>query len=400
MAARGLRRAVLSARNFRSLWSSVEGKRSACWVMSPSPPESIGENTQRGRGGRGGENTQRGRGGENTQRGRGVLWAAIAFSLFSSSDEDRRDEAQRKEDEIILLLKKAKLSLSRDQLEAASVFLHQALALAHQTHNHQAIIYCYSLMANLAFVQGHLDHAEKLFKAAMSFMLSGGTPEDDNAVIEMSLKLATIYAEQNKTELAEHGFRFCLESLQEKLQRKEKAEPTGEEAEPTGEEAEPTEQRKDSRLLLGLCFDSRARYRASRRRLQEAERDYREALKICEEEQGHTHPQTLVLMSDLATILDLQGRHDDALQLVQHAVELSRSVTHPDLQVLLGNMAGILLHTGRLEDSVRFYQEALSLALQAKDQEAVHAIQEGLKEVKKRREEKKKKEEEEEKEEE
>ncbi|KAK1875264.1 Tetratricopeptide repeat protein 19 mitochondrial [Dissostichus eleginoides] len=195
---------------------------------------------------------------------------------------------------------------------------------------------------------------QKLFKAAMSFMLSGGTPEDDNAVIEMSLKLATIYAEQNKTELAEHGFRFCLESLQEKLQREEKAEPTGEEAEPTGEEAEPTEQRKDSRLLLGLCFDSRARYR----------------------------------------------HHDDALQLVQHAVELSRSVTHPDLQVLLGNMAGILLHTGRLEDSVRCYQEALSLALQAKDQEAVHAIQEGLKEVKKRREEvKKKKEEEEEKEE-
>ncbi|KAJ4918362.1 hypothetical protein JOQ06_002047, partial [Pogonophryne albipinna] len=220
-----------------------------------------------------------------------------------------------------------------------------ALALAHQTHNNQAIIYCYSLMANLAFVQGHLDHAEKLFKA-------------------MSLKLATIYAEQNKTELAEHGFRFCLESLQEKLQREEKAEPTG-------EEAEPTEQRKDSRLLLGLCFDSRARYRASRRRLQE----------------------TLVLMSDLATILDLQGRHDDALQLVQHAVELSRSVTHPDLQVLLGNMAGILLHTGRLEDSVRCYQEALSLALQAKDQEAVRAIQEGLKEVKKRKEEEEEKEE-------
>ncbi|KAK5930045.1 hypothetical protein CesoFtcFv8_000265 [Champsocephalus esox] len=324
-----------------------------------------------------------------------ALWRGNA--RHAGSDEDRRDEAQRKEDEIILLLKKAKLSLSRDQLEAASVFLHQALALAHQTHNNQAIIYCYSLMANLAFVQGHLDHAEKLFKAAMSFMLSGGTPEDDNAVIEMSLKLATIYAEQNKTELAEHGFRFCLESLQEKLQREEKAEPTGEEAEPTGEEAEPTEQRKDSRLLLGLCFDSRARYRASRRRLQEAEGDYREALKICEGEQGHTHPQTLVLMSDLATILDLQGRHDDALQLVQHAVQLSRSVTHPDLQVLLGNMAGILLHTGRLEDSVRCYQEALSLALQAKDQEAVHAIQEGLEEVKKRKEVKRRKEEEEEK---
>lgn len=51
-------------------------------------------------------------------------------------------------------------------------------------------------------------------------------------------------------------------------------------------------------------------------------------------------------MSDLATILDLQGRHDEALVLVQQAVDLSRSAGHPDQHVLLGNMAGILLHTG------------------------------------------------------
>lgn len=56
--------------------------------------------------------------------------------------------------------------------------------------------------------------------------------------------------------------------------------------------------------------------------------------------------QTLVLMSDLATILDLQGRYDDALVLVQQAVELSRSAGHPDQHVLLGNLAGILLHKG------------------------------------------------------
>lgn len=51
-------------------------------------------------------------------------------------------------------------------------------------------------------------------------------------------------------------------------------------------------------------------------------------------------------MSDLATILDLQGGHDDALELVQQAVDLGRSAGHPDQHVLLGNMAGILLHTG------------------------------------------------------
>lgn len=51
-------------------------------------------------------------------------------------------------------------------------------------------------------------------------------------------------------------------------------------------------------------------------------------------------------MSDLATILDLQGRHDDALVLIQQAVDLSVSEENPDHHVLLENLAGILLHTG------------------------------------------------------
>nr|XP_020480919.1 tetratricopeptide repeat protein 19, mitochondrial isoform X2 [Monopterus albus] len=347
---------------------SVAGKRLACWEKV-SRPDFTGENFQSAQGG--------GRGGR-------ILWVAVAFSLFNSSDEDQQDEAQRKEDEIILLLKKAKLSLHRGQLQATSGFLHQAVALAHQTHNTQAIIYTYSLMANLAYVQGQLDQAEKLFKAAMSFMLSGGTPQDDNAIIEMSLKLATIYAEQNKAELADHGFRFCTDSLEAKLQKQREL--------PAEELTEMKALRKETHLLLGLCLDSRARYRASTLHLNQARQDYQNALNICRQEQGETHPQTLVLMSDLATILDLQGHHDDALALVQQAVDLSRSNGHPDQHVLLGNLAGILLHKGLLEDSFRFYQEALSLAQQTGDQEAVDKIQEGLKEVKKKREQERKEE--------
>ncbi|XP_061111418.1 tetratricopeptide repeat protein 19, mitochondrial isoform X2 [Conger conger] len=145
-----------------------------------------------------------------------ILYSFFAFSFFGKSDEE--DEAKKTEDEIIMLLKRAKLSIMQDELEAASGYLHQAIRLAHQSHNNQAIIYTYSLMANLAFVQGQLTNAEKLFKAAMSFLLSGGTSQDDNAVIEMSLKLATIYATQKRHELADHGFRFCIESLEAKIE--------------------------------------------------------------------------------------------------------------------------------------------------------------------------------------
>ncbi|XP_028328823.1 tetratricopeptide repeat protein 19, mitochondrial-like [Gouania willdenowi] len=238
-------------------------------------------------------------------------------------------------------------------------------------------------MANVAYVQGQLDNAEKLFKAAMSFMLAGGTPQDDNAVIEMSLKLAAIYAEQKNVEMAEHGFRFCTESLKAKLEKEQEL----------SEEEESM--RKETRLLLGLCLDSRARYRASQLQLSQAGQDYQDALDICCQEQGETHPQTLVLMSDLATILDLQGRHDDALKLIQQAVDLGRSAGHPDQHVLLLNLAGILMHTGRRKDSVRLYHEALSSARQAGDEEAVERVHEGLEELKKRKEQEEEKEEEE-----
>ncbi len=40
----------------------------------------------------------------------------------------------------------SQLSVYRGQLQAASGLLHQAVVLAHQTHNNQAIIYTYSLV--------------------------------------------------------------------------------------------------------------------------------------------------------------------------------------------------------------------------------------------------------------
>ncbi|XP_061654581.1 tetratricopeptide repeat protein 19, mitochondrial isoform X2 [Phyllopteryx taeniolatus] len=288
--------------------------------------------------------------------------AVAAFSLSGSSEE-----AASEEEELIALLKKAKLSILRGELEAASSFLHAAAVIAQRQRHRPAIVYTYSQMANLAYVRGHLSQAEKLFKAAMSYMLAGGTPQDDNAFVEMSLKLAAMYAQQNKAELAEHGFRFCLETLEVKVQKLQET--------PADQLTEADEVlRKDTRLLLGLCLDSRARYLASTQRLTQAADDYRKALDICRQEQGPQHHQTLVLMSDLSTILDMQGRHDDALALIRQAVDAARASGHEDLHVLLANMAAVLLHAGRHDDGVRLLREALGLAREVDDREAVRHI--------------------------
>ncbi|GCC18848.1 hypothetical protein chiPu_0021725, partial [Chiloscyllium punctatum] len=74
-------------------------------------------------------------------------------------------------------------------------------------------------MANLAFLRGDLLNAEKLFKAAMSQLLQSGTSEDDNAMIEMSLKLCNIYVSTEQHSLAVEGYKWCIETLEEKVQR-------------------------------------------------------------------------------------------------------------------------------------------------------------------------------------
>uniref|UniRef100_A0A8C2GGJ6 Tetratricopeptide repeat domain 19 n=1 Tax=Cyprinus carpio TaxID=7962 RepID=A0A8C2GGJ6_CYPCA len=252
-------------------------------------------------------------------------------------------------------------SMMIGELDAASGFLHKAVHLAHQMHNNDAIIYTYSLMANLAFVQGQLDNAEKLFKASNFILpLLVLYQKDDNAVIVMSLKLASIYATQNKNELAEHGFQFSTESLKAKIEKQKEFPP----------ESLSDEERKDTRLLLGLSLDTRVRYLAANHRFTGACRDYQYVLQTCQEEQGESHPQSLVLMSDLATVLDLQGKHDEALAHVKKAVEFGQAAGHPDQH---------------FEESGKLYQEALALARTAGDGEAIEQLQEGLKELASRR---------------
>lgn len=75
-----------------------------------------------------------------------------------AADDDAADEAEA---EIIQLLKRAKLSIMKDEPEEAELILHDALRLAFQNNNKKAITYTYDLMANLAFIRGQLDNVSK-----------------------------------------------------------------------------------------------------------------------------------------------------------------------------------------------------------------------------------------------
>lgn len=263
----------------------------------------------------------------------------------------------------------------KDELEEAELILHDALRLAFKSDNKKAITYTYDLMANVAFIRGQLENAEKLFKATMSYLLGGGLQQEDNAIIEISLKLASIYAAQNRQELALAGYEFCISTLEEKIEREKEL----------AEDILSAEEKANTHLLLGMCLDSCARYLLFSEQPSRAQGMYERAVRISEEILGEHHPQTVVLLSDLATTLDAQGRFDEAYACAQRAAELARRGEHPELHVLLRNLAAILTHREQYAQAKAVYQEALQRAERKRDEVSVQHIREELAELSRKR---------------
>ncbi|ELW62576.1 Tetratricopeptide repeat protein 19, mitochondrial [Tupaia chinensis] len=407
--------------------------------------------------------------------------AALAwFSRPTEADEEQQqgaggaaaeDAADEAEAEIIQLLKRAKLSIMKDEPEEAELLLHDALRLAYQSDNKKAITYTYDL-------------AEQLFKATMSYLLGGGMKQEDNAIIEISLKLASIYAAQNRQEFALAGYEFCISTLEEKIEREKElpedivsgqctdvdlakisgdlrsryevmaeqiqkdaqvsftsqteegssssallsflveekanthlllgmcldscaryllfskqpsqAQRMYEKALQISEEIQGerhpqcllhscsallsflVEEKANTHLLLGMCLDSCARYLLFSKQPSQAQRMYEKALQISEEIQGERHPQTIVLMSDLATTLDAQGRYEEAHVYMQRASDLARQINHPELHMVLSNLAAVLMHRERYTQAKEIYQEALKQAELRGDEVSIQHIREEL----------------------
>lgn len=67
----------------------------------------------------------------------------------------------------------------------------------------------------------------------------------------------------------------------------------------------------------------------------------------CSEDFFSVLVQTVVLMNDLATVLDAQGHYDEAYSYVKKAAELAKETQHPEEHMVLNNLAAILMHKSK-----------------------------------------------------
>ena len=255
--------------------------------------------------------------------------------------------------------------MQKGEPEKAERLLHISLRMAQEQANIPAITYIYDLMANIAFEQRNFSKAERLLGELLRRLSADAT--DSNAFIEVSLKLASLFASSGDAERAEAGFEFCIDTQQRKI------------AAAGGEAAVDA----DTLGLWGMSVDWYARFLRSRGQYTRARQLTAQALAACVRVSGERGEQSVVLLSDLGTLDLLCGDAEDAAEKLERAVRLAEELALPELAAIQVNLGMCRLQQGMKREAQRSCGAARRLAVRNGDTEAQEMADECLKKVKK-----------------
>lgn len=287
--------------------------------------------------------------------------ALLALSFFGVKTEEEKEE---KESDLINMMKYGILAIRKGELSKAEQLLHVALKTAQEGQNTQAVTYIYDLLANVAFQRDEYKKAENLFKHVMQRLISGGMSEDDNALVEISLKLASVYASMGDYEKAVSGFHFCIGTQEDKIKK-------------LGEQNLD----EDTLLLWAMSMDWFARFLININKLSEAKKHFIRAHEVCERVNGPTHEQTGVLLNDIGSVLFLEGNHDEAIEYFHKAIEVARASGSTEIGSFYVNLASVYLQKNNLEEAERCCREALYLSEKFKNNDSLQEAQNCMTEI-------------------
>ena len=306
----------------------------------------------------------------------------FGLSLFGKKKEDKSKEEghqelsgkkSAEEEDLILILKRAKLAEMKREFAESDKLYHTALGLLNIYHQNntwqsarilQARVYIFDGMANLSFVRGNLETAERLFKETIRGLLQQGYKQDHDAVVEISLKLAMIYAAQQRNEDALQGYKFCIQTQEKKMK-----------------EMNPVDD--NTLALLGMSLDAYSRFLIVQKRYDEALVNMERALDIAIKALGsEEHPQVVILLNDIATIVSLIDNFDLAKEKLQNAIKIAEKVDSSDLAILYCNLGAVHIRKSNFKEAKIEYDKALRLALKNGDKSIQKKARDGLDAIK------------------
>ena len=261
------------------------------------------------------------------------------------------------QDMVDKLYHKALEAMERKKYVAANKIFHEALDLSrtfmqegkitpekHRSHS----AFLFAEMGNNSLAIGNDKAAEVLFKEGIAVSIEAGMKPNDNAIIEMSLKLADIYGRILQDDLALSGYRFCIQEQRRKV-----------------EEENITDE--DTKALLGMCYQGYGRYLSNKQRFAEAIKAFKRALDISNELNGEGSDHPLTIIGDIGNMMILMEDYEEAETYFLDGIKLGKKLDSEMLSALYSNLGALYLRMSKIKEAENACNTAFSLGKKRDD---------------------------------
>lgn len=281
---------------------------------------------------------------------------------FTSSDIEEEktkltdEQKMKKMKPVELVIAKGVLAMCDQDYNKASDLFHKALRLAQDEDDEERETLVLNLLASNFFESGDLVSAEKLFIDLMKRMIAHDVEPTDLAILELSLKLASIYSKDQAThDKALKGFKFVINSLlnnlQDLLNNIEDFEIY-----------ELSEERKTGLALLGWSYDWFAKHLIAVNDFNGATDLLRKALEISTKVLGPFHDQTLILLNDVGTTLAMNNSPEEGMTFIKKAVKGAIESQSKELASFYVNLGLVNLKLKNLNAAKRYCEYSIELS--------------------------------------
>lgn len=263
------------------------------------------------------------------------------------------------EDNVAHLMTLARIALERGDTEKAEAILEMGLKLCEEHKIYIAIPYMYDILVTIAFAESDTEKAETLLVTVVEKLAKIGTPETDHYIVDFKLRLARIYSGKKENELADIGFKSCLETQKEKIRQGDVSTRTG--------------------MLYVNALFWYGIHKIRNEKYSEAKEMLATAYDFSNKIKGLSPYQEMVILYTLADLNYELEDYDLALQNMLNAILLGKGISSMDMPRCYVKLGKIYVKMGDKENAKRSVKEGLKLGVLFNNVEVVEEAETVLK---------------------
>ena len=281
-----------------------------------------------------------------------VTFTRAFLGLFGKSDSDPVKEQ----------IRQGHISVAREDYKEAENAYHRALRAVQQQFESKKIdkrqlltarIYIFDALGNVALKIGDLQKAEDLYKETLKIAVQNEFfTMTDNATVEISMRLAAIYAMMGKDEETHSGFQYCIKTQEDKI----KADP---------------DESPSTYGLLGMCLENYAKFLLSSKQFDKALDYLKRAEEVVVKYLGEEHPQRVVALNDIASVYILKKDLDKAEEYFKRALNIGLACKDETLPILYCNLGALYLRQAKPDKALEMCKIGEKLGMEMNNPEAI-----------------------------